>query len=162
MKLKSLTWAAVAAALSMHTAVASAQSISEDRIQELIRAAASRAGVGAQGGATPQAGAPTLDPDSARPTLALTLDEAIKLALDRNLDIAVQRLNPQTFDFSLAGLRADLQADADLDVVAAVGEQPVAADPLRRRGRHGHRHHDDASGTAASPRTSCGAAARWP
>ena len=41
-----------------------------------------------------------------RPTVALTLDEAIKLALDRNLDIAVQRLNPQTFDFSLAGLQA--------------------------------------------------------
>jgi outer membrane protein TolC len=36
----------------------------------------------------------------------MTLDEAIKLALDRNLDIAVQRLNPQTYDYSIAGLRA--------------------------------------------------------
>jgi outer membrane protein TolC len=107
MKLKSLAWAAGAAALSMHTAVASAQTISEVRIQELIRAAAMRAGVDAQGGgASQQAGAPGLNPEGARPTLALTLDEAIKLALDRNLDIAVQRLNPQTFDFSLAGQRA--------------------------------------------------------
>ena len=36
----------------------------------------------------------------------MTLDDAIKLALDRNLDISVQRLNPQTFDYSLASLQA--------------------------------------------------------
>ncbi len=41
-----------------------------------------------------------------RPTVQLTLDDAIKLALDRNLDMSVQRLNPQTFDFALASLRA--------------------------------------------------------
>ena len=63
--------------------------------------------MGAQAGGQPQTRSRRrLDPDGARPTLALTVDEAIKLALDRNLDIAVQRLNPQTFDFSLAGLRA--------------------------------------------------------
>ena len=36
----------------------------------------------------------------------LTVDEAVARALERNLDIAVERLNPQTFDLSLAGLRA--------------------------------------------------------
>jgi len=36
----------------------------------------------------------------------LSLDDAIRLALDRNLDISVQRLNPQTFDFALANLRS--------------------------------------------------------
>ncbi len=36
----------------------------------------------------------------------MSLDDAIKLALDRNLDISVQRLNPQTFDYSLASLQA--------------------------------------------------------
>jgi outer membrane protein len=36
----------------------------------------------------------------------ITLDEAVARALDRNLDIAVERLTPQTFDYSLAGLRA--------------------------------------------------------
>jgi outer membrane protein TolC len=35
----------------------------------------------------------------------LTLDEAVKRALERNLDIAVERLNPQTFDWALASLR---------------------------------------------------------
>jgi outer membrane protein TolC len=37
----------------------------------------------------------------------LTLDDAVKRALDRNLDIAVERLNPQAFDFSIASLNAN-------------------------------------------------------
>ena len=36
----------------------------------------------------------------------LTLDDATQRALERNLDIAVERLNPQTFDFSIAALDA--------------------------------------------------------
>ncbi len=36
----------------------------------------------------------------------LTLDEATRRALERNLDIAVERLNPQTFDLSLAAINA--------------------------------------------------------
>src|SRR4029079_10196264 len=34
------------------------------------------------------------------------LDDAVKFALDRNLDIAVQRLNPQINDIAIASLRA--------------------------------------------------------
>lgn len=37
----------------------------------------------------------------------LTLDSATERALERNLDIAVERLNPQTYDFSLAALDAN-------------------------------------------------------
>src|SRR5262249_20764115 len=40
------------------------------------------------------------------PVVQMRLDDAIKLALDRNLDIAVQRLNPQTYDYSIANLQA--------------------------------------------------------
>ena len=40
-------------------------------------------------------------PGETRPTLRLTLDEAVKFALDRNLDIAVQRLNPQINDIAV-------------------------------------------------------------
>jgi outer membrane protein len=40
------------------------------------------------------------------PVVRLTLDEALKLALDRNLDIAVQRLNPEMQDVVLAGQRS--------------------------------------------------------
>jgi outer membrane protein len=47
--------------------------------------------------------AATNDP---RPHLSLALEEAVKRALDQNLDIAVQRINQQTYDVSLASLRA--------------------------------------------------------
>lgn len=36
------------------------------------------------------------------PRIDLTLDEAVARALERNLDLAVQRLNPQVFDLNLA------------------------------------------------------------
>jgi outer membrane protein len=36
------------------------------------------------------------------PTVALTLDDAVKFALERNLDIAVQRQNPQLQDIAIA------------------------------------------------------------
>jgi outer membrane protein TolC len=45
-------------------------------------------------------------PNDPRPHLALTLDEAVKRALDQNLDIAVQRINQQTYDVTLASLRS--------------------------------------------------------
>lgn len=102
--------AVVALVWSSAGASASAQLITEARIQELIRAAAQRAGVDAPSAqsapATPSGQPPAASPRGSAPTLPLTLDEAIKLALDRNLDIAVQRLNPQTFDFTLAGLHS--------------------------------------------------------
>ncbi len=37
----------------------------------------------------------------------MTLEEAVRRAIDNNLEIAVERLNPQTFDFTLASLRAN-------------------------------------------------------
>jgi outer membrane protein len=77
--------------------------VTEQHVEELIRAAAER--VGAQAGTapvTPPAGGQA----DARPTVQLTLEDAVKLALERNLDIAVQRLNPATFDYSIANLQA--------------------------------------------------------
>ena len=50
---------------------------------------------------------PTVPPPAPGATVELTLDEATARALDRNLDIAVERLNPQTFDFSIAALDAN-------------------------------------------------------
>ncbi|RPI52927.1 MAG: TolC family protein [Acidobacteria bacterium] len=41
------------------------------------------------------------------PSVPLTLEEAVRRAVDNNLEIAVERLNPQTFDFTLASLRAN-------------------------------------------------------
>jgi outer membrane protein len=42
-----------------------------------------------------------------RPVAELRMEEAVQRALDRNLDIAVERLNPRTFDLSIAGLEAN-------------------------------------------------------
>jgi outer membrane protein TolC len=62
------------------------------------------------------ASALTADADQTRPTepqpppgtvVNLTLDEATARALERNLDIAVERLNPETFDFAIAALDAN-------------------------------------------------------
>ena len=101
--LKGLVTCAVIVLASASTA--SAQKITDQRIADLIREAALRAGVEANiATAPPSAQAAAGQGD--RPNVRLTLDDAIKLALDRNLDISVQRLNPQTFDFSLSSLQA--------------------------------------------------------
>jgi outer membrane protein len=99
-----VTAAMVAAVVSSSAAPALAQklSVTDAHVQELIRAAAERAGATPGLGAQNQTAAPALNGS----TVQLSLDEAIKLALDRNLDIAVQRLNPQTFDFSIAAIQS--------------------------------------------------------
>ncbi|HZP47094.1 MAG TPA: TolC family protein [Vicinamibacterales bacterium] len=80
-----------------------AQAPSEARIQELIAQATARV---AQSG-TPTTQSPaSAAPTPNRPTVSLTLDDAVKLALDRNLDIAVQRLNPQIQDEAVARIRS--------------------------------------------------------
>jgi len=78
--------------------------ISEAYIDELIKAAALRAGVTQQPVSSGTTSMTT--GQDAVPVVQLSVDEAIKLALDRNLDIAVQRLNPATFDYSIANLSA--------------------------------------------------------
>ena len=96
MKRTATRWSVVAAAALVlaSAAPARAQKINpNDRhVQELIREAAARAGVTTSG--VPAAGQATAGANG-RPQVRLTLDDAIKLALDRNLDIAVQRLNPE-------------------------------------------------------------------
>jgi len=75
--------------------------VSEIRIRELIKQAqdpASRLQV------------PTMPSQGGngdnRPVIALTLDDAVKFALDRNLDIAVQRLNPEINDIAYASIKS--------------------------------------------------------
>jgi outer membrane protein len=84
---------------------AAAQKITDQHIADLIREAALRAGVEPTTATAPPS-AQTVAGQGDRPTVRLSLDDAIKLALDRNLDISVQRLNPQTFDYSLASLHS--------------------------------------------------------
>ena len=80
---------------------ARAQQVTEARIRELIRQAADRVSHGEL-----DAGQQATMPGQTRPKVAITLDEAVKFALDRNLDIAVQRLNPEINDIAIASIRS--------------------------------------------------------
>jgi outer membrane protein TolC len=101
---RSIGFAAAAAMLCATAAQAQTKApvLSEARIQELIKQAAVQV---AQQQGTPQM--PTADmPADPRTRVPLTLDDSVKLALDRNLDIAVQRLNPAIQDVSVARIRS--------------------------------------------------------
>ena len=75
--------------------------VSDARIRELIKQATDPS-LRAQTPAAPQ---PAAAGDT-RQTVTLTLDDAVKFALDRNLDIAVQRLNPEINDIAYASIRS--------------------------------------------------------
>jgi outer membrane protein len=97
-------WMLTAALALTGVATPARAQTTDARIQELVRAAAERIGAGQAVNSAPVT--PVAQSTPAGPVLPLSLDDAVKLALDRNLDIAVQRLNPQTFDYSLAALYA--------------------------------------------------------
>jgi outer membrane protein TolC len=79
---------------------AQAQQVTDARIRELIKEANLKAGRPASADAQqPPAG-------ETRPTVTLTLEDAVKFALERNLDISVQRLNPQINDIAYASIRS--------------------------------------------------------
>jgi outer membrane protein TolC len=79
--------------------------LSEARIQELIKEAADNAAKSGNRLTTNQT-AQAQGAGQARPVVQLTLEDAVKFALDRNLDIAVQRLNPQVNDISIASIQS--------------------------------------------------------
>ena len=103
------------------TGAVHAQPASSSRVDELVRQAAQRfaAQVEAQRPAGP------VD-QSTQPTMSLTLDEAVKLALDKNLDIAVQRPNPQIVDLSIASLQAAYRPT----VTSTIGSESQTQPPL--------------------------------
>jgi outer membrane protein TolC len=82
--------------------VAAAQDTTEQaRLAQIAKSAAERfAAVSAE------QTRPTIPITATGPSVELTLDEATARALERNLDIAVERLNPQIQDYNLARLRA--------------------------------------------------------
>jgi outer membrane protein len=87
-------------------APATAQQTTSDseRLDSLARAAARE--FAAASTAPPEQTRPTTPPPPPGTVVSLTLDDATARALERNLDIAVERLNPQTFDLNIARLRA--------------------------------------------------------
>jgi outer membrane protein len=96
--------AVLSAAIVLAATAARAQQASPaSSVDDLVRQASERF---ARGGGSRPARAQGDQRSAAGPTLALTIDEAVKMALDKNLDIAVQRLSPQMYDLSLASVKA--------------------------------------------------------
>lgn len=100
-------------ALMLLAALAAAPVAAQDaseraRIDELARTAAQQFAAARLAGDTEaDQTRPTAPPPPPGTVVELTLDDVVERALDRNLDIAVERLNPQTFDFSIAALEAN-------------------------------------------------------
>jgi outer membrane protein TolC len=74
-----------------------------ERLDEIARAASRRFATERRAGLQTRPAPPAAVPP---PNVELTLDEATARALERNLDIAVERLNPQLQELSLARIRA--------------------------------------------------------
>src|SRR5262245_9062658 len=90
--------------VALGSSAAFAQQSEQERIDAITRDAARQFAEARAAGNEPQT-RPTNPPEPGV-RVDLTLDDAVKRALEQNLDIAVERLNPQTYDFALASLQA--------------------------------------------------------
>jgi len=95
---------AVASFVMVVSSAASAQTAASDtaRTEALIKQAVERyaSGLEVSRAQSPQDAA-------GASTVPMTLEDAVRRAIDNNLEMQVERLNPQTFDFTLASLRAN-------------------------------------------------------
>ena len=98
---RSIGVSTVVLAAALGAAVPAAAQVSEERLKELIKQA---------GEAAKEPPVQFSDPQKLSaeegPAKQLTLDEAVQFALERNLDIKVQRLNPELQDIALASAKA--------------------------------------------------------
>jgi outer membrane protein TolC len=94
---------AFAALLAAVPAVGQENAAERARLDEIARVAAQQL-VAARTGI--EQTRPTVAPPPAGAQVELTLQEATTRALERNLELAVERLNPQTFDLNIARIRA--------------------------------------------------------
>jgi outer membrane protein len=127
MRTHTFTAVVTALALAATASPASAQQAKETptelHVQQLIKEAVARLDASQPPAAGAAQGQAQSEP--APPTVPLTLDDAIKLALDRNLDIAVQRLNPQLSDIAVASA----QAAYSPSVTSVLGKQSSVRTP---------------------------------
>jgi outer membrane protein len=110
-------------ALIAYGAPAGAQSDTDRvRLDEIAREAARE--FAAANSATLDQTRPTAPAPPTGTTVELTLDDATARALERNLDIAVERLNPQTFDLNIARIRAAYRPTANSTIGQLSRVQP--------------------------------------
>lgn len=98
-----LTLGLMAAAVPLGAQEATRQP-SETRMAELLAHARQTYTDGAVQGSTPAAKAAA--PQDGRPVMRLSVDDAVTRALENNIELSVERLNPQLQDLSLAQVRA--------------------------------------------------------
>ena len=94
---------ACVALLSVPRALGAQEVSEEQRLADIARVAAQRF---VEARADLEQTRPTAPPPPPGMTVNLTLEEATTRALERNLELVVERLNPQTFDLTIARLRA--------------------------------------------------------
>ncbi len=94
--------AALAAAALLLPGLVTAQQLTEEQIKALIKEAGRLSDQGLLVPAVVQV-------EGQGATVGLTLEDAVNFALERNLDIAVQRLNPQLSDIQVASARSFYQ-----------------------------------------------------
>ena len=112
------------ALITLLAAPASAQRRTEERVRldDIARRAAQQfVAARAEGDQT----SPATAPPAAGADVALTVDEATARALERNLELAVERLNPQTFDLNIARLSAAYRPTA----TSQIGQRAVVQPP---------------------------------
>jgi outer membrane protein TolC len=95
---------------------ASAQTASSEaaRTEALIKQAVERYTSGLDAARAQSAQAPQDATGGA--AVPMTLEDAVSRAIDNNLEMAAERLNPQTFDFTLASLRANYNPNATSNI----------------------------------------------
>jgi outer membrane protein TolC len=94
--------------LAVHSAEAQQKADDRARLDEIARIAAQQfIDARVNGDVAVDQTRPTVPPPEPGMRIDLTLADAVQRALERNLDISVERLNPQTFDFSIAALEAN-------------------------------------------------------
>jgi outer membrane protein TolC len=76
------------------------------RLDELVKYAREKYAQGQAQPQPPQAAQKTLEERAeARPVIQLTVEQAVKMALENNIELSIERLNPQLQDLSLAQTR---------------------------------------------------------
>jgi len=108
--------------LAARPAGAQQSTTDRERLDGLAREAARE--FAAATSAEPGQTRPTVPPPPPGEMVNLTLDEATARALERNLDIAVERLNPQTYDLNIARLRAAYRPTANSTISQLSRVQP--------------------------------------
>ena len=100
--------AAVAAVFVMAGSAAHAQTPTADaaRTEDLVKQAIERYAAGLESARERSQQSANVQ------SVPLTLEDAVRRAVDNNIEMQVERLNPQTFDFTLASLRANYKPTA--------------------------------------------------